>query len=307
MALTKLVYTNNSNISASNLNDIQDAIVNLDANKAHLSNPVFTGNVKLSEKKGYYLVDQTGSQYPGLIDNGSDLWIGAAGSGTSYASHVGNTYLSTGYDETKGEGYSTFIVGVPNENNTNFQDYYAFHDGYINYNMLYPVGSSVVTSTNVSPGTKFPGTTWELIDKKFTPCTKTADDGIFTINSTNTTALSSCYAIYGENTIYIRIAVTNKVAYSDSAKVVGTLNFNKLGISQVGLTHYSVDSYTNDGQAITIFTISNTAGTLTVTDFIGPSPSTATGKVYYYNAVYPVPKEYMLDSACNQFIWKRTA
>ena len=75
---------------------------------------------------GYWCVDKTGTEYPALTDNGSNLWIGANSS--TERQHVGQTYISAGHNGTKGN--ETIYVAVPNANNTGALLYGVYHGGY---------------------------------------------------------------------------------------------------------------------------------------------------------------------------------
>lgn len=87
----------------------------------------WTSNMYMeSNGLGYWCVDKTGTEYPALTDNGTNIWIGAASSGARQ--HVGGTYISSGYDGTKGN--ATIYVAVPNAANTGAQGYEVYHSGH---------------------------------------------------------------------------------------------------------------------------------------------------------------------------------
>lgn len=72
--------------------------------------------------------DSTGTRYSVILDNGTNLWIGA--SQTDGYHHSGQTYISTGYDEDDGVGYDTIRIAIPSEGNYNVSGaYYAIHNG----------------------------------------------------------------------------------------------------------------------------------------------------------------------------------
>lgn len=77
--------------------------------------------------------DSQGNEYPLIMDNGADLWIG--GVDTSSAQHNGRTYISTGYDPANNVGYDTIRVAVPNATNTGAAEYNVWHSG--NYRRFY--------------------------------------------------------------------------------------------------------------------------------------------------------------------------
>lgn len=71
--------------------------------------------------------DKTNTEYPVICDNGSNIWIGAGQTATNH--HIGNTYISAGYDNTNSKGYPTIYVSVPNAANTNATNYAVYHKG----------------------------------------------------------------------------------------------------------------------------------------------------------------------------------
>ena len=87
--------------------------------------------------------DSQGDEYPLIMDNGTELWIG--GVDTSSAQHNGRTYIATGYDPANNVGYDTIRVAVPNATNTGAAEYNVWHSG--NYRRYYsdPVTNSSMT------------------------------------------------------------------------------------------------------------------------------------------------------------------
>lgn len=85
-------------------------------------------SIKITSKaNGYYLTDSSGASYPGVYDNGSNLWIGSSASNSVH--HVGKTYISSGYNDSAGN--LTIYVAVPNASNNNSALYGVFHAGYL--------------------------------------------------------------------------------------------------------------------------------------------------------------------------------
>ena len=77
--------------------------------------------------RGLKLTDSDGNAYAGIWDNGHNLWIGATQTATTH--HVGQTFISSGYDSANSIGYDTIRVSVPNATNDGATNYYALHDG----------------------------------------------------------------------------------------------------------------------------------------------------------------------------------
>lgn len=90
---------------------------------------VYAGKFAINVKNsGYYLTDSTGTSYPGVYDNGSNLWVGSIQSSAKH--HVGATYISAGYDGSAGN--TSIYIAVPNASNSGSTNYLAFHRGYLN-------------------------------------------------------------------------------------------------------------------------------------------------------------------------------
>lgn len=81
-----------------------------------------------TKNSGYYLRDSTDTAYPGVYDNGSNLWIGSIQSSARH--HRGATYISAGHDGSAGN--TSIYIAVPNAANDGSTNYLAFHRGYLN-------------------------------------------------------------------------------------------------------------------------------------------------------------------------------
>lgn len=118
-----------------------------------------SGDLKMSAtSKGFWLMDKTGAQYPGVTDNGTNIWIGALQTVSTH--HIGRTYISSGYDSDNSVGYSSIYVAVPNATNTNASNYEVLHFGNISSEVT---GSgNAVTSVSFANGkvTATKGTTF---------------------------------------------------------------------------------------------------------------------------------------------------
>ena len=78
--------------------------------------------------RGLYVKDSAGNSYRIIGDNGSNLWIGTHQSSSTH--HVGQTFISSGYNTTNGAGNATIYVAVPNAANTSSSAYGVYHTGY---------------------------------------------------------------------------------------------------------------------------------------------------------------------------------
>ena len=207
-------------------------------------------------------------------------------------------------DSQYAEAYQ-FPVNSLNSSATAHQYYYI-----ITTKELYktfPVGSCYTTNTNTNPSSILGGGTWTLVNKYFASYCENITSA-FTINTTNTSEITSCYVYRSGQFVFVRLNIKNKVALVDgSALEMGTFNFNKLGlIDEASLTNYSNWSYCDALNGSMSYTVSSSTGILKNMDITSGS-STSTGLSLYYNIFMPVTFGHMLDSACDTFIWKRTA
>ena len=73
---------------------------------------LFDVNLKSRFRKGIYLMDSANTEYAGIYDNGTNLWIGA-NQGDNGAHHTGSTYISSGINTNTGVGNQTIGIYVP--------------------------------------------------------------------------------------------------------------------------------------------------------------------------------------------------
>ena len=169
------------------------------------------------------------------------------------------------------------------------------------YDLIYPIGSIYVSSTNTNPST-FLGGTWTLIDKEFEPATFNGDS-LFTKNSTNASGHSS-YATRSGHTILLEIGFDSNSNINDDTKLIGTYNLSTLGITRFNNTIDFV-GFTDGGNCVVFFSVSTT-GDLSTYDVIPDSYVSKGRYIEGYVTVVLTPN-YMKDEACNKFYWKRNA
>lgn len=109
-----------------------------------LTGGTLSNNLYLSAtNKGYYLKDSTGYQYPGVYDNGSNLWLGSTATASQH--HRGQTYISAGHNGTTGN--QTIYISVPNVANNGGTNYAVLHAGnYTNY--VHRISNSAVSGVD---------------------------------------------------------------------------------------------------------------------------------------------------------------
>ena len=178
----------------------------------------------------------------------------------------------------------------------------------INNKNIYPVGTCYITSTNTNPSELLGVGTWSLIDKNFTS-SATNGSSFFTVNSTNAT-FSACYIKRMGHTINIRLSIKPKVTLGDSTVALGNFQFSALGITGLNATAYLLGA-SDGGGGICEATLNYESGLLNHLDTVHRSGSNTTITSTEYDVIYhfdiQATQGTMLDSFCNQFIWKRTA
>lgn len=126
-------------------------------------------NEDTTKTTGIYLTESTGSYFPALYYNGTNLWIGASKRDTVH--FEGGTYISAGYSGNTPN--KTIHVAVPNANNTSATSYDVWHSG----NALQSVQAQTALGTTTQTQTETwlvqgsvtfdPGTYLILVDGYF--------------------------------------------------------------------------------------------------------------------------------------------
>lgn len=97
----------------------------------------------VTNNSGLWLTDSSSNDF-GAVFCGSNFWVGAANS--SDRSHVGVTYISTGYDTTNLCGYSTIFVSIPNADNTGQSaSWGVLHKGNTSVTQVLSSGTKIAT------------------------------------------------------------------------------------------------------------------------------------------------------------------
>ena len=175
---------------------------------------------------------------------------------------------------------------------------------------LFPVGAIYTTSTNKNPSSNLGGT-WELVGKNFR---ELGDDdegtGSYVEINQNTVNEYSFYFTRSGTTITARLMIRNKTALTDDAINIGTILLDKLGVTRFYSGTYSHIGATDGGNAIIQLNVEYNTGSLEIVDVLARGENSATvtpNSQIFFDLVYNFKKEYMLDSACDKFYWKRTS
>ena len=162
------------------------------------------------------------------------------------------------------------------------------------------IGDVVITSTNENPSSRLGGT-WELIDKEF-KSTNSTNNG-FNPNSTNVSSTAPLHFNRSGHEIYMLFAFRNNVSLTDASIDLGDFDFQELGITQFP-SDIRISGYTDGGNAIIMFYITE-EGSLSSIDVI--EANIPVDSACYFSITIVMPKDNMLDSACDKFYWERTA
>lgn len=172
---------------------------------------------------------------------------------------------------------------------------------------MHPVGSLYTTSTNTNPGTSLGFGTWELIDKRFKYAWITSG---FTWDTTNTQSGAFACVLRG-NAIEFRFTWANKTNLSDTTQTLGTLDLTAVGVNAVQHNCFLLAQC--DGlNAIGCleFTLGQATAVLRSSDWVTRAATIPAGTNSNCQAQYTLLVQNcsgMIDSFCDQFIWKRTA
>ena len=124
-----------------------------------LSGGTLTGNVTFNGvNKGIYLTDSGGNTFAGIIQNGTNLWIGAQQ--TTATHHTGGTYISAG------DNRNLFVSKLVNDTRTNYiildtdNTYTSSGKGYIFGTEITTISGNATTATTASKLSTTSKTAW---------------------------------------------------------------------------------------------------------------------------------------------------
>ena len=275
----------------------------------------------------------TGEQIDNSIQNiVDDIYINESGDTMTGSLKTSQLYIDNTNDISRikfnNGNIERAIININADNRLNFFSFGANQSGYYehyylptpnnaltehvaypiltkkNYlDMVHPVNSCITMATNTNPSSTLGGS-WTLIDKKFSPSATTVTATL--INASAATV----YYIRSGNSLRLRIAVTNKAAINDTTTDLISWKWADMGIAGVHVSPYLV-GYSDGGECIIEAAISSTdgVGTLQTLDIVPVADGNtwAASNSARFDICMPIGQGNMLDAACNQFIFKRTA
>ena len=178
----------------------------------------------------------------------------------------------------------------------------------------YPVGSYVITKTNVNPRTFLKVGTWELKDKRLDLAKIPSD--IVTFNTTNTQNGSYAWFMDGR-CLQLKLQWITKVALSDTAISIATIDFTKL--EKESNTLYPIAGLDRMGFLVGVpsgimcnwnFETGSQIATISAIEVIhrqGTRSFTNTSNYTYLQIPIRIDPTFynFKDQLCNQFYWLR--
>ena len=176
----------------------------------------------------------------------------------------------------------------------------------------YRVGDIYVTSNNSNPSDKLGGT-WELINKEFIPSSNRTSNQE-TVAGEQRVSFVSIKSTKINNSIHLKFIFT-----MGTANIVGHKKIFNVDLANHGFivksnkyfsgSNISFFAETLDGTSSVILNLyPGTASSSNNYGVYGQADQTLTKNTVYYGEVtVPLTPEYMSDSLCNKFYWKRTA
>lgn len=167
--------------------------------------------------------------------------------------------------------------------------------------LIYPIGHVMATSTNQSPAETIGGT-WTCIHKTFEEY-----GGNITVTKGSSASEFECSVLRTGNTVRFRIRFVPNVSVADTARHMGTIDLASAGLSGLGyaLYNYPAGSDAPGGFAMCQIDID---GKVQTVEAVGKTSGTLDGNSSYYldftQVCYP---SRMLDDACKQWFWQKTA
>lgn len=205
---------------------------------------------------------------------------------------------SVGINDFPQEGEALRVKGL-----SNFLDEPKVKERMFN-DWLYPVGYVCITDTNTSPSEIYGGT-WELIDKEFADMQviEKSDYYYFTPIVGGDYEIHITRSGHSMTISGVLNGFTNG-SLDDTNEVLGSFYFSYLGVTAFPQSNFFI-GFSDSGKVGSMLGLLEN-GKLQHYDVLSGTTLESGGKLAF-STTLTFTKEYMLDSACNKFYWKRTA
>lgn len=192
----------------------------------------------------------------------------------------------------------------------------------------HPIGSIVITNANTNPATAINGTrewlggTWELIDKEYSPAVNGDVYWTPAMSGTTARAEASGFVIRTNHLIDLTMQLTTKVVVStqnNAQLTLGVIDHGAIGGIGGEASRPLYFGFSGSMFANAVYTNGSTTEACVIRYSLGPTGGFTIFEVYnankqlpvdttiYVNTSIPMDPEFMSDSFCDKFYWKRTA
>ena len=169
-------------------------------------------------------------------------------------------------------------------------------------NAIHPVGAVVCMATNTNPSTVYGGT-WTLIDKGFSSLHANGD-GFFTASEGATN--KGTFIERGGHSLQVKQDLQLDFSVTDDGMSLGYFDWSAIGITKLPLSINEALSYSDGSNGGIVYTVVSDSGELKQVD-VFDCTQTAGSASFHLSFTVVISKDYMKDSACDKFYWKRTA
>ena len=181
----------------------------------------------------------------------------------------------------------------------------------------HPIGSVLITSTNANPGASVGGT-WTLIDKEYKPAVGANVYWDPAMNGSTPSAEAAGFVTRTDHLIHIYAQITTKIEISTATTsyTLGSFDHDMIGGLQntpisfgYSDTNFTNAVYTNGSntESCMIRYGFSWDGVFTVYEIFNTAKKLPANALIYLNTSIKMHPEYMGDSFCDKFYWKRTA
>jgi hypothetical protein len=169
----------------------------------------------------------------------------------------------------------------------------------------HPIGSILITSTNVSPETSVGGT-WDLVDKGF----KNTSANISSL-WTSSRATASGYISWADHSICLKMWLKTDDHPLSPSSGIGSIDRAKSGITTFSLSDeggvaFAVTGTTSTTNYVIKYKLDG-GGFLSLEEIYGETVAAFSGATIHIHTIIPISYTDMLDDFCDKFYWKRTA